>query len=339
MMTRFMSSTAFLALVLAGVPGSAAPQDGRPAPSEGRERAVSVERASSNVAPARYEAPVHRAEPQGGVASSGYSAGASRGGPDTGGRADAWADRAPGFNRGLAWADQGHRAVPRGSSGGTSSGGSRVSSGSNRSAPSSSGSSVRSGSSSARSRGSSGTYNGSAERRTSGGSAGAYARSRDGRPVTGTAVPRPPYGGGGYYPPYYPGWGGGYWGWGYPGFWYPGWGYYGWWPYWGFGWGWGFDYGYTSGPVYADDFSDQLGSVRLKVKPRDAAVHVDGYYVGIVDEFDGAFQRLRVEVGPHVITVKKPGFAPLEYKVRVVYDHTLTLEGEMLPEGVSQTTH
>ena len=132
------------------------------------------------------------------------------------------------------------------------------------------------------------------------------------------------YWGVGYWPLGY--FGGGYWG---DYYWYPGWGYYGWWPYWDFGWAGAVGY-YGS---YAQDYVEDLGSVRLKIKPRDAAVHVDGYYVGIVDEFDGTFQKLRVEVGPHVITVKKPGFAPLEFKVRVVYDHTLTLQGEMLPEG------
>jgi len=336
MMTRFLSTTTFLALLLAGAPGSAAPQEERPSPAPERERAVTVDRAPSHEAPARYEAPVPRAESRGSSNSSGSTGVANTGGPGTTSRAEAWADRAPGFNRGLAWADQAHRAVPRGGGSSSSSGGSRVSSGSPRgSAPSSSGSSVRSGPSSGRGGGYGGTYDRADGRRSSGGSAGAYARSRDGRAVTGTAVPRS-YHGGGYYPPYYPGWGNGYWDWGY---WYPGWGYYGWWPYWGFGWG--FDYGYygSYGPYYADDYSDELGSVRLKVRPRDAAVHVDGYYVGIVDEFDGAFQRLKVEVGPHVITVKKPGFVPLEFKVRVVYDHTLTLDGELMPEGQGPTAY
>jgi len=38
-------------------------------------------------------------------------------------------------------------------------------------------------------------------------------------------------------------------------------------------------------------------SVRLDVSPRDAEVYVDGYYAGVVDDFDGILQRLRVEPG------------------------------------------
>ena len=39
--------------------------------------------------------------------------------------------------------------------------------------------------------------------------------------------------------------------------------------------------------------------VRLKVRPSRAEVFVDGYYVGIVDEFDNPFQQLPLESGPH----------------------------------------
>ena len=39
---------------------------------------------------------------------------------------------------------------------------------------------------------------------------------------------------------------------------------------------------------------DNLRSaVRLEVTPKEAEVYVDGYYAGIVDDFNGTFQRLR----------------------------------------------
>jgi hypothetical protein len=49
-------------------------------------------------------------------------------------------------------------------------------------------------------------------------------------------------------------------------------------------------------------------SVRLQVTPREAQVFVDGYYAGIVDEFDGVFQRLRLRPGGHEVTVFLEGF-------------------------------
>ena len=39
--------------------------------------------------------------------------------------------------------------------------------------------------------------------------------------------------------------------------------------------------------------------LRFKVTPKEAAVYVDGYYAGVVDDYDGVFQRLHVTPGQH----------------------------------------
>lgn len=74
------------------------------------------------------------------------------------------------------------------------------------------------------------------------------------------------------------------------------------------------------------------GYLRLKMKPRDAAVFVDGYYVGVVDEFDGILQRLHIEWGPHRIEVHKPGYKTLTLDVRIEPDRTLTYRGDLRPQ-------
>jgi hypothetical protein len=53
---------------------------------------------------------------------------------------------------------------------------------------------------------------------------------------------------------------------------------------------------------------DEPSELRLQVTPKDAAVYVDGYYAGVVDDFDGIFQRLRVPPGPHELTFYLRGF-------------------------------
>jgi hypothetical protein len=121
---------------------------------------------------------------------------------------------------------------------------------------------------------------------------------------------------GGYYGGYYPwGYGGlgfaGYYG-GYYDPWYHG-GYYG---------------GYGGYPVYARS-SAWDGRLRLKVKPRDASVYVDGYYAGVVDEFDGIFQRLHLEPGPHRIEIRADGYETLTFEVLIQPDRTMTYTGEM----------
>ncbi len=98
-----------------------------------------------------------------------------------------------------------------------------------------------------------------------------------------------------------------------------------------------YDYGYGYGPRYrlgvgyAPAPYGDLGSLRLKIRPRDAHVFVDGYYVGLVDEFDGVFQRLRLEPGPHRIEVEAEGYAPLVFDVRIVPGETITYEEYLQP--------
>jgi hypothetical protein len=181
-----------------------------------------------------------------------------------------------------------------------------------------------------------------------------YSRPRDGREPVGTAVDRrgaPPRGGGGaYYPgviydPYYasyydPYFYGGryssYWspyGYGfglgyfaYDPFLFGGYGGYGYGPYQG-GYGPGYDPyqgGYGSESGYRG-----VGSIRLKVKPADAQVYVDGYYVGTVDSFDGAFQRLSIEAGAHKVEVRAEGYETVQFDVMVTPGETVTYKGEL----------
>ena len=91
-------------------------------------------------------------------------------------------------------------------------------------------------------------------------------------------------------------------------------------------------YGYPYDPGgYAPHRGYEFGALRLKVKPRDAEVYVDGYFAGNVDDFDGVFQSLRLENGGYKIEVRKPGFQTLTFDVHVQPDRTVTYRGEMRP--------
>jgi hypothetical protein len=70
----------------------------------------------------------------------------------------------------------------------------------------------------------------------------------------------------------------------------------------------------------------------VKIKPREGEVYVDGYYVGLVDEFDGMFQKLHIEPGAHRIEVRAAGFDPLVFEVKISPEHTTTYQGEMKKE-------
>jgi hypothetical protein len=195
-----------------------------------------------------------------------------------------------------------------------------------------------------------------------------YSRPRDGRNVTGQAVPRTgsvPDGdhnhGSGYYP-YYPGYiYDPYYSYYYNPFYSTRYGY--WAPY-GYGYGLGyFSYdpflfgafgypyyggvydpyasgggysvgGYTGGGSSSGSSSSSQvyqgsGSIRLKVKPRNAEVFIDGLSVGTIDSFDGVFQRLDVQAGPHKIELRAEGYQPEQFDVVITAGETATYKGDM----------
>ena len=112
-------------------------------------------------------------------------------------------------------------------------------------------------------------------------------------------------------------------------------------PYWGLGWGWGGPWGsyWYGGPYwgypypYWGGYYDLGAELRLEVKPKQAQVFLDGYYVGIVDEFDGTFQRLKLDEGPHRIEIRMEGFETLRFDVRITWDHTIKLRGVLQPKA------
>lgn len=81
------------------------------------------------------------------------------------------------------------------------------------------------------------------------------------------------------------------------------------------------NYGYYAIPPGFD-----YGSLRIVDAPRDAQVFVDGYYAGVVDDYDGVFQRLNLEPGRHQVEVEVyPGAPPAEYEVFVAPGQTVTV--------------
>lgn len=101
---------------------------------------------------------------------------------------------------------------------------------------------------------------------------------------------------------------------GYPYGYYRPYGYYG----YGYGYGYpGYGYGYAYPPAGYDYGYGGYGGVRIQGAPPRAEVFADGYYAGIVDDFDGAFQRLELEAGAHSIEVRVPGAPPIAFDVNI----------------------
>ncbi len=91
-----------------------------------------------------------------------------------------------------------------------------------------------------------------------------------------------------------------------------------------------FGYGYPFTPYPFDDFDDS-GQLRLQVAPSNAEVYVDGYYAGVVDDFDGHFQHLDLTPGLHRIEIVSPEFQPLALDITIAPHHKTTYRGALAP--------
>jgi hypothetical protein len=121
-------------------------------------------------------------------------------------------------------------------------------------------------------------------------------------------------------------------------------GYYGY-PYMGLGWGWGGPWGsyWYGGPYWGYPYPYWGGSyyvgpeLRLEVKPKQAQVYLDGYYVGIVDDFDGTFERLRCKPGDHELVLYLEGYQTVRQNVRLGQRQEGKIKFQMTPLAAGET--
>lgn len=70
---------------------------------------------------------------------------------------------------------------------------------------------------------------------------------------------------------------------------------------------------------------DDRAEIRVQVSPKQAAVYIDGYYAGVVDDFDGFFERLPVTPGPHTIDLYLPGYRTVRQQMYIGPNSTYNL--------------
>ena len=84
-------------------------------------------------------------------------------------------------------------------------------------------------------------------------------------------------------------------------------------------------------PPFGYAFGRPSSSLRLQISPRNTEVYVDGYYAGIVDDFDGFMQRLHLEPGQHTIQLYLTGHRTAEQQVYLQPGGTLRIRHTMEP--------
>ena len=88
----------------------------------------------------------------------------------------------------------------------------------------------------------------------------------------------------------------------------------------------GYDYGYGSvAPAAA------YGAISFALNPGDAAVYVDGTYVGVARSFEDGARPLSLAAGTHRIELDAPGYEPVAFEVNVVPGQLIPYEGSLQP--------
>ena len=75
------------------------------------------------------------------------------------------------------------------------------------------------------------------------------------------------------------------------------------------------------------------GAVRTLVELKETQVFVDGYYAGIVDDFDGTFQKLYLQPGEHTIELRLEGYQTFQQRIFASPSHTQKIHHQMVPLG------
>jgi hypothetical protein len=92
-------------------------------------------------------------------------------------------------------------------------------------------------------------------------------------------------------------------------------------------------YPYPYYPVF-----DNRAEVRLLVTPQEAGVYVDGFYAGIVDDFNGFFQALPLPPGGHEIVLYLAGYRTVHRRVYLAPGSTFKLHHTMERLSAGETS-
>src|SRR5262249_1002679 len=111
-------------------------------------------------------------------------------------------------------------------------------------------------------------------------------------------------------------------------------------PYYGYGYPYSYPYPYSyypyanSGPTAPASYVSAqpgvvYGGVRIEGAPGDAQVFVDGNYVGVAEDFDGAERHVNLPAGSHQIEIRVAGVQPIAFDVNVQGGRTVSVHADV----------
>lgn len=89
------------------------------------------------------------------------------------------------------------------------------------------------------------------------------------------------------------------------------------------------DNGYYGAPNAAPDNAANFGGVTFDIQPTNAAVYVDGKYIGTVAEFSAQQPPLSLTLGRHHVDLRSAGFQTMSFDVDIVAGQVTPYQGAM----------
>jgi hypothetical protein len=79
-------------------------------------------------------------------------------------------------------------------------------------------------------------------------------------------------------------------------------------------------------------------TLKLKIKPKRAAVFLDEKYVGHAGDFGGAFKSMKISPGKHRIRVELPGYRTFDTEVNLLANQETEVKTDLIPGSIEQNT-
>jgi len=89
------------------------------------------------------------------------------------------------------------------------------------------------------------------------------------------------------------------------------------------------DNGYAAAPAAPPDNTANFGGVTFDIQPTNAAVYVDGKYIGTVAEFSPQQPPLSLTLGRHHVDIRAQGFQTMSFDMDVVPGQVTPYQGAM----------
>jgi hypothetical protein len=79
-------------------------------------------------------------------------------------------------------------------------------------------------------------------------------------------------------------------------------------------------------------------TLKLKIKPKRAAVFLDEKFVGHAADFGGAFRSMKISPGKHRVRVELPGYRTFDTEINLLANQESEVKTELVPGSIEQNS-